>query len=82
MTSAAIYARVSSARQHKDETIGSQTAAQRAHAAACGLAVPEEDTQGTRADSEQITRQCRRRNPQGLLDAMTGSSRPTPPARQ
>ena len=36
MTSAAIYARVSSARQKKDETIGSQTAALRAHAAAAG----------------------------------------------
>ena len=33
MTSAAIYARVSSARQKKDQTIGSQTAALRAHAA-------------------------------------------------
>jgi site-specific DNA recombinase len=39
---AAIYARVSSARQRKDETIGSQTAALRAHAAASGLQVPEE----------------------------------------
>jgi site-specific DNA recombinase len=42
MTSAAIYARVSSARQKKDETIGSQTAALRAHAQALGLEVPEE----------------------------------------
>jgi site-specific DNA recombinase len=42
MSSAAIYARVSSARQKKDETIGSQTAALRAHATACGLQVPEE----------------------------------------
>src|SRR2546426_3717254 len=42
VTSAAIYARVSSARQKKDETIGSQTAALRAHAQACGLQVPEE----------------------------------------
>jgi site-specific DNA recombinase len=41
-SSAAIYARVSSARQRKDETIGSQTAALRAHAAACGLHVPEQ----------------------------------------
>src|SRR5947209_17166846 len=41
-SSAAIYARVSSARQKKDETIGSQTAALHAHAAACGLQVPEE----------------------------------------
>src|SRR5713226_7719656 len=32
MTSAAIYARVSSARQKKDQTIGSQTAALRDHA--------------------------------------------------
>jgi len=32
MTGAAIYARVSSARRAKDETIGSQTAALRAHA--------------------------------------------------
>ena len=32
VTSAAIYARVSSARQKKDQTIGSQTAALRAHA--------------------------------------------------
>jgi predicted site-specific integrase-resolvase len=32
MTSAVIYARVSSARQKKDETIASQTAALRAHA--------------------------------------------------
>ena len=40
--SAAIYARVSSARQKKDETIGSQTAALREHAAGAGLAVPEQ----------------------------------------
>ncbi|MGH8917967.1 MAG: recombinase family protein [Actinomycetes bacterium] len=42
MTSAAIYARVSSARQKKDETIGSQTAALREHAAQNRLDVPEE----------------------------------------
>jgi len=42
MTSAAIYARVSSARQKKDETIGSQTAALRTHAQASGLQMPEE----------------------------------------
>src|SRR6266508_4438706 len=42
MASAAIYARVSSARQKKDQTIGSQTAALRAHAAKLGLQVPEE----------------------------------------
>ena len=40
MTSAAIYARVSSARQKKDQTIGSQTAALRAHAAQNRLEVP------------------------------------------
>ena len=42
VSSAAIYARVSSARQRKDQTIGSQTAALRAHAASLGLEVPEE----------------------------------------
>ena len=42
MTSAAIYARVSSARQKKDETIGSQTSALREHAAQARLDVPEE----------------------------------------
>ena len=42
MTSAAIYARVSSARQKKDETIGSQTPALREHAAQARLDVPEE----------------------------------------
>jgi site-specific DNA recombinase len=42
MTSAAIYARVSSARQKKDQTIGSQTAALRAHAAQSRLEVPAE----------------------------------------
>ena len=42
MTSAAIYARVSSARQKKDETIGSQTAALRAHAGQLGAELPEE----------------------------------------
>jgi site-specific DNA recombinase len=42
VTSAAIYARVSSARQKKDETIGSQTAALREHAAQAGLEVPAE----------------------------------------
>ena len=42
MTSAAIYARVSSARQKKDETIGSQTAALREHAAQARLEVPAE----------------------------------------
>src|ERR1700745_364073 len=41
VTSAAIYARVSSARQKKDETIGSQTAALREHAAQARLEVPE-----------------------------------------
>jgi site-specific DNA recombinase len=42
VTSAAIYARVSSARQKKDETIGSQTAALREHAAQARLEVPAE----------------------------------------
>ena len=42
MTSAAIYARVSSKRQAKDQTIGSQTAALRAHAATSRLEVPED----------------------------------------
>ena len=42
MTSAAIYARVSSARQKKDQTIGSQTAALRAHARQLGADLPEE----------------------------------------
>jgi site-specific DNA recombinase len=42
MTSAVIYARVSSARQKKDETIGSQTVALRAHAEQRGFEVPEE----------------------------------------
>ena len=42
MTSAAIYARVSSARQKKDQTIGSQTQALREHAANNRLEVPEE----------------------------------------
>ena len=42
MTSAAIYARVSSARQKKDETIGSQTQALREHAEQARLDVPEE----------------------------------------
>ena len=42
MTAAAIYARVSSARQAKDETIGSQLSALRDHAATSRLDVPEE----------------------------------------
>src|SRR5207253_10195132 len=42
VTSAAIYARVSSDRQKKDETIGSQTAELREHAARNRLDVPEE----------------------------------------
>ena len=42
MTSAAIYARVSSARQKKDETNASQTAALRAHAEQRGLEVPDD----------------------------------------
>jgi site-specific DNA recombinase len=42
VTSAAIYARVSSARQAKDETIGSQLAALREHAATSRLDVPQE----------------------------------------
>jgi site-specific DNA recombinase len=42
MTSAAIYARVSSARQKKDQTIGSQTAALRSHAAQLHLELPAE----------------------------------------
>jgi site-specific DNA recombinase len=40
VTSAAIYARVSSARQKKDQTIGSQTQAVREHARRLGLEVP------------------------------------------
>ena len=42
MTSAAIYARVSSARQKKDQTIGSQTAALRDRAGQLGVELPEE----------------------------------------
>jgi len=42
MTSAAIYARVSSARQKKDDTIASQTAALRAHAEQLGVELPED----------------------------------------
>jgi len=42
MTSAAIYARVSSARQKEQETIVSQTQALRAHAGQLGLDVPEQ----------------------------------------
>jgi site-specific DNA recombinase len=42
VTSAAIYARVSSARQKQDDTIASQTAALRAHAATSRLEVPEQ----------------------------------------
>jgi DNA invertase Pin-like site-specific DNA recombinase len=42
VTSAAIYARVSSARQKKDQTIGSQTQALREHAVRSALEVPEE----------------------------------------
>jgi site-specific DNA recombinase len=42
MATAAIYARVSSARQAKDETIASQTLALREHARSQGLDVPEE----------------------------------------
>jgi site-specific DNA recombinase len=42
MTSAAIYARVSSARQAKDETIGSQLSALREHAVQSRLDVPED----------------------------------------
>jgi site-specific DNA recombinase len=42
MTSAAIYARVSSARQKKDQTIGSQTQALREHAAGLHLELPAE----------------------------------------
>jgi site-specific DNA recombinase len=41
MTSVAIYARVSSDRQRKDQTIGSQTAALRAHVATQRLDLPE-----------------------------------------
>jgi site-specific DNA recombinase len=42
MTSAALYARVSSARQKKDQTIGSQTQALREHARHLGHEVPED----------------------------------------
>jgi site-specific DNA recombinase len=42
MTAAAIYARVSTARQAKDETIGSQLAALREHAGQSRLDVPED----------------------------------------
>ena len=42
MTAAAIYARVSSARQAKDQTIGSQLSALREHAGESRLDVPED----------------------------------------
>ena len=42
MTATAIYARVSSARQAKDQTIGSQLSALREHAATSRLDVPED----------------------------------------
>jgi site-specific DNA recombinase len=42
MTTAAIYARVSTARQKDEQTIASQTAALREHAAATGVEVPAE----------------------------------------
>jgi len=42
MATAAIYARVSSARQKEEETIASQTAALQAHAAATGLEIPRD----------------------------------------
>jgi site-specific DNA recombinase len=42
MSNSAIYARVSSARQKEQETIGSRTAALRAHAEQLGLDVPEQ----------------------------------------
>ncbi|MGH3236837.1 MAG: recombinase family protein [Streptosporangiaceae bacterium] len=42
MTAAAIYARVSSARQARDQTIGSQLSALRDHAATSRLEVPQE----------------------------------------
>jgi site-specific DNA recombinase len=42
MTTAAIYARVSSARQKQNETIGSQTAALRAHAERLRVELPDE----------------------------------------
>src|SRR5437764_15109449 len=42
MSNAAIYARVSSARQKEAETIASQTAALHQHAAGLGLHVPEQ----------------------------------------
>lgn len=41
MTNAAIYARVSSARQKEQDTIASQTAAPRAHPEQLGLDVAE-----------------------------------------
>src|ERR1700704_5441160 len=42
MSNAAIYARVSSARQKEQETIGSQLAALQAHAEQLGLEAPEQ----------------------------------------
>jgi site-specific DNA recombinase len=42
MSNAAIYARVSSARQKEQETIGSQVAALHAHAERLGLDVPQQ----------------------------------------
>jgi len=42
VTATAIYARVSSARQAKDQTIGSQLSALREHAATSRLDVPED----------------------------------------
>src|SRR5664279_3209927 len=63
MSNAAIYARVSSARQKEQDTIGSQTAALRAHAEQAGLDVPGQWMFTTPTSPGRATQNCPRRRP-------------------
>jgi hypothetical protein len=67
MTAAAIYARVSSARQAKDQTIGSQLSAPRGHAASGTLPITARgaETTGTRVDQQAPPDH---RDPEGCTD--------------
>jgi hypothetical protein len=79
VTSAAIYARVSSARQKKDQTIGSQTEALRDHAGQNQLDVPpqwvfEDEGHSGATLVRPALEALRDLAAQGCLDAVPGTS--------
>jgi hypothetical protein len=78
VTAAAIYAPVSSARQAKDETIGSQLAALREHAVTSRLEVPREWVFSDEGHSRRTCRiQLRHRGREQRFTGKSGQERVT-----